>query len=278
MTRAAIFLPIALALLITDAHAGKPGGFIMGWAPANEDAGKSIAIERAGAKVAPALLMPLDNGDSIAVDGSGVRVQIETASGVEATVGGNSNRLEIKGEVGAGEDAIALAQRLGTALNRAQPAMAADSELRVPMAVDDQNFLIRDGGPIHLSWVGGEGPFTLAFDIDGRRKDLARTESRQISFDIPEPASKRFTVIIKDQARRRVRVDFRLRDQLPAIPDGIAKAPVSPHFRETLVNAWLAQRLAGMWRVHVIRLLRNGREQGGLEQAFIALLESGRTF
>ncbi len=254
------------------------GGLILSWEPADADIAKAATIDRAGTALVPALLMALEQEDVVIVNDPDVRLHVETAAG-EQSAGGPNPRLTITGDLNVGTEAQGLIGRLAKALASAPAVGTADGKvLAMPMAKDGQNFVTPEGGPVHLGWSGGEAPYSLIFDINGRRKELATTREQSIDFDIPKEATNRFSVIVKDRARKRVRVDFHMRKQTATVPDAILSAPGSPRFKAMLETAWLAQRLNGMWRIHTIRLLRNGDSEQSFEARFTAFLEAGGMF
>jgi hypothetical protein len=267
---------LGLAALLAGPAAAKPAGYIVSWTPDEGAIAERAAVLRNGDRLTPTLLMPLQPGDSVAVEDGATTVYVEGAGRKLAAADSKNGGVAVTGELTLADEAVSLAARLEAALARpAAVPPAGSGGLAVPMAFDGQNFLVADGGPVYLAWSGGEAPYSLIFDIDGRRKELATTQERQIGFDIPALPRNRFSVVIKDRKRERVRVDFHIRQQLPAVPDAIAQAPVSPEFGDLLVKAWLAQRLDGMWRTHVIRLLRNSPAQSAVERRLLAHLEAG---
>lgn len=273
-----LFLSLAVSTMLTAPALAKPAGYIVTWDPVDAALDGRATIERGGETLTPSRLMPLQDGDRISVSDTQTALRVELPNATSTAVGGSSAAIEVKGALATGDEAAALMDRLGKALAGPAPAPEASSGLRIPMAFDGQNFLLAEGGPLHISWSGGQGPYTIIFDIDGRRKDFATTRDQKISFDLPQLTSSKFSVIIKDRNRKRTRIDFHIRQQLPGIPDEIAKAPVSPEFNDLLVKAWLGQRHDGMWRAHILRLLRNSTQQTALERKFADFLEAGGTY
>jgi hypothetical protein len=273
-----LVLSLAISTMLAAPAIAKPAGYIVTWDPGDAALEGRAAVEREGEKLTPSLLMPLKDGDRISVTDKATALRVELPNATSAAVGGGSTALDITGEMAADDEAAALMERLAKALAGPSPVQSDSPELRIPMAFDGQNFLLPEGGPVHLSWSGGQAPYTIIFDIDGRRKDFATTREQQVSFDLPKLTSSKLSVIVKDKTRKRARIEFHLRQQLPGIPDAIAKAPVSPEFNDLLVKAWLGQRHDGMWRAHILRLLRNGEKQTALERKFADFLEAGGTY
>lgn len=273
-------LVIALSLLAplfaSEAGAGQtPAGYVVSVLLAGEDAAAKTAIVRAGKELPPKLMMPVYDGDVIFVRDPMSQIAVELGGGEIVDVGGNLARYNVKGEIPTGDDAWSLLTAIGSVLSGNEDevpenmaAKGGEASLAVPLAVHGSNLIVKGERKLWLAWRGGTAPFTVTVKAGDTETQLPPVDGREIEVPVAA-AGDRLAVTIRDTGRQTVSLRFRLRDDLPALPESLKKA--SPgHSAGVLVKAaWLASIEKGAWAVEAAQVLH---AEAGKDQAAAALL------
>ncbi|QIG51558.1 hypothetical protein G5V57_29905 [Nordella sp. HKS 07] len=277
MLRLLVVLLTALSFAadITPAQAQdvRPAGYIMAYELKGVDAEKRTVVVRKGAELAPKLLMPVYDGDSVFIRDEESRVVLSLAGEGSLIVTGKLMRKDVTGEMASGDDSFSIIEQIVSIL-------IGDSEddsfsvlvskggdaIKVPLAVRGRNYIIRSAEPVHLAWTGGEGPFTVKI---GDGKPVAQ-DTREVTIAADAISGSRFAVTITDARKNRLRIAFELRKALPNVPDKI-KAREN---QGEVAAVWLAGRDNGAWRFEALRQLR-ALPRNEMTAGLIAALEKG---
>ncbi|MBL8907179.1 MAG: hypothetical protein JNM20_10930 [Rhizobiales bacterium] len=265
------FLALVVALGFLFCHAPpfaadrEPVAHIVEVELAGEDVVKGTAVVREGAEHKPQIWMPLYDGDIVFVRDAKSHILVDYGAGGRVEVGGKSMRVTVSAETAHGGETWSLITAIGSLLageeDEEVPAnlisKGEESVLQVRAANRTPNSLVRDDQPVWVAWSGGAAPFAVALDTGGKETSLAPSGEREARFEIPKDAGQRMTLIITDAGKRSVRVPFRLREALPAVPDGISGVNSPEGLAPVLVAAWLAGQDDGAWRLEAVRMLRN---------------------
>lgn len=250
-----------------------------------EDLIKGTVVVREGTEHKPQIWMPLYDGDILFVRDPKSRLLVDYGAGGRVEVGGKSMRMTVSGDTAHGGETWGLITAIGSLLagedDEEVPAnlisKGEESALQVPGANRTPNNLLRSDAPVWVAWSGGAAPFTAVLDAGGKERTLPLNGARDVHFDIPKDAGQRVTLIITDAGKRSVRVPFRLRDRLPAVPADVSGGNVPEGFAPALLAAWLAAQDDGAWRLEAVRMLRNAAgEKPELKRLSDALLAGWR--
>jgi len=231
---------------------------------AGEDLAKGTAVVREGAEHKPQIWMPLYDGDIVFVRDSKSHILVDYGAGGRVEVGGKAMRVTVSAETAHGGETWGLITAIGSLLSGEEdeevPAnlisKGEESVLQVPAANRTPNNLLRSEAPVWVTWSGGAAPFTIILDAGGGETVLTESSEREVRFDIPKDAGERMTLTITDAGKRSMRVSFRLRDRLAAVPAGVESADAPEGLAPALVAAWLAGQDDGAWRLEAVRMLR----------------------
>ncbi|WP_119391022.1 hypothetical protein [Taklimakanibacter lacteus] len=278
-----MLLRVLLFLAVLNLSAGfaiaedaRPAGYIMAYELKGADADKGTVVVRNGTELAPKLLMPLYDDDAVFIREEASRITLSLAREGNLVVSGKLMRKDITGEMTSGDDGFSIIEQIAAIL-------AGDSddngfsvlvskggdEIKAPAAVRGRNYVLRDGGALHLAWLGGEAPFSVRID-QGQGGEAARQEARDIEIPLARIAGRKFAVTVTDARKKKLRVAFELRKAAPKVPDEV-KARDS---NGTIAAVWLAGRENGAWRMEALRRLR-ALPQDKTTMELIAALEQG---
>jgi hypothetical protein len=269
---------VVIGLGATDSWAedARPAGYIMAYELKGADIAKGTVVVRDGKELAPKLLMPLYNDDSVFIRDEASKITLNLAQEGNLVVSGKLMRKEIAGEMPSGDDGFdIITQIAGILFGRGEGdslsvlVAKGGDEMRAPMAVRGRNHVLKDSGPLLVSWTGGDGPFGVLVDEGQGGAPVTQTERE---FDIPLPKIKgqKFAVIVTDAKKRRLRVAFDVRKSAPKAPSSVT----ARDSRGQLEAVWLAAQQNGAWRFEAIRRLR-ALPQDQMTADLIAALEKG---
>jgi hypothetical protein len=142
-------------------------------------------------------------------------------------------------------------------------------EMKAPLAAHGRNHILRNGGPLLVSWVGGEGPFSVSIEGEKNGKAVVQAE-RVIDVPLGDISGSRFAVVVTDAHKRRLRIPFDFRKAALKAPEKV-KARDN---RGEIAAIWLASQQNGAWRFEAARQLR-ALPQDKLTVELIAALEKG---
>jgi hypothetical protein len=249
--------PIMLGLLaqVGFAEDNRPAGYIMAYELKGVDAEKGTVVVRKGSELAPKLLMPLYDDDAVFIRDAASRITLSLAKEGNLVVSGKLMRKDIAGDMASGDDGFSIISQIvdiligeGDGDSFSVLVAKGGDEIAVPMAVRGRNYILRNAQPLRVAWTGGEAPFSV--EVEGG-KATAQT-IREIEIPVAGITGKRFSVIIIDSNRRKLRIAFELKKALPKIPDKV-KAREN---RGEVAAVWLAGRESGAWRFEAARQLR----------------------
>lgn len=277
LLRVLLFLAILnLSASFAIAEDARPAGYIMAYELKGADADKGTVVVRNGAELAPKLLMPLYDDDAVFIRDEASRITLSLAREGNLVVSGKLMRKDITGEMTSGDDGFSIIEQIAAIL-------AGDSddngfsvlvskggdEIKAPLAVRGRNYVLRDGGPLHLIWMGGEAPFSVRID-QGQGGEAAQQEARDIEIPLAKIAGRKFSVTVTDARKKKLRVAFELRKAAPKVPDKVTARDSTG----AIAAIWLAGRESGAWRIEALRRLR-ALPQDETTTELIAALEKG---
>lgn len=273
----ALFLSV-LGVLTTCAHAqdARPAGYIMAYELKGADAEKGTVVVRKGVELAPKLLMPIYDGDSVFIRDETSRITLSLAREGNLLVSGKIMRKDVAGEMASGDDSFSIIEQIVAILAGnseddsfsvlvSKGAETGDA-IKVPLAVRGRNYILRSSEPLRLGWTGGEGPFTVKVG-DGKAVVQA---ARDIAIAPDAMRGNRFAVTISDAKKRSVRIAFEVRRALPKVPAKVKARETSG----AVAAVWLAGRDNGAWRFEAVRQLR-ALSQSETTAGLVAALEKG---
>ena len=237
------------------AQDSRPAGYIMAYELKGVDAEKGTVVVRKGAELAPKLLMPLYDDDAVFIRDEASKITLSLAREGNLVVSGKLMRKDIAGEMSSGDDGFTIIEQIVDILTGdgdddsfSVLVSKGGDEIAAPMAVRGRNYVLRSQAPLHVGWTGGEGPFSV--EVEGGKATVQTTRT----IDIPTNgfSGNRFSVIITDVRKRKLRIAFELKKALPKIPDKI-KAREN---RGEVGAVWLAGQQNGAWRFEAARQLR----------------------
>jgi hypothetical protein len=256
----------------------RPAGYIMAYELKGADAEKGTVVVRDGKELPPKLLMPLFDDDSVFIRDAASRITLSLAREGNLVVSGNVMRKEIAGEMPRGDDGFEIIEQIADILfghghddddSLSVLVAKGDNALKAPMAVHGRNFVLRSGSPLRVEWADGEAPFTVV--IDQGQGGKAKTQADRV-IDVPLAAisGSKFTVVVTDASKRKLRIVFELRMAPPKAPDKVR----ARENRGEVEAVWLAAQQNGAWRFEALRQLR-AVPQNDATTALIAALEKG---
>ncbi|MGE0240476.1 MAG: hypothetical protein AB7F09_15990 [Parvibaculaceae bacterium] len=258
------------------AEGARPAGYIMAYELKGADAAKGTVVVRDGKELAPKLLMPLYDDDSVFIRDEASRITLSLAQEGNLVVSGKLMRKEIAGEMPSGDDGFDIIEQIADILfghdgddSLSVLVAKGGDEMKAPMAVRGRNHLVKDARPLRVSWTGGEGPFAVLVD-DGQGGKPVSQSAREIEIPLAGISGSKFVVIVTDARKRKLRIAFDLRKAAP-------KAPPAVTARDThgkLEAVWLAGQQEGTWRFEAVRRLRT-LPQDKVTADLIAALEKG---
>jgi hypothetical protein len=254
----------------------RPAGYIMAYELKGSDAEKGTVVVRDGKELAPKLLMPLYDDDSVFIRDEASRITLSLAREGNLVVSGKVMRKEIAGEMPSGDDGFDIIGQIADILfghgeddSLSVLVAKGGDELRAPLAVRGRNYILREGNPLRIAWTGGEGPFEVRIDQGQGGKSVAQA-NREIEIPLAEISASKFAVVVADASKRTLRIAFELREAPP-------KAPAKVKARENhgeVEAVWLAAQQKGAWRFEAVRRLRALPEDKAIT-GLIAALERG---
>ncbi|MGH6907056.1 MAG: hypothetical protein ACREDX_04265 [Aestuariivirga sp.] len=258
-----IFLPLLSLLFASVAVAGQaPAGYVVSVFLNGDDATAKTSVVREGKELPPKLMMPVYSGDVVFVRDPASRVSLEIGDGETVEIGGNLARYNVQGEIPTGDDAWSVLTAIGGVLSEEadevpenMASKGDETGLRVPLAVHGRNFLVKGERKLWLAWQGGTAPFTVSAKFGEKEIPLAPATAREIEVAVPADAGDRLAITIRDAGGQTVTLRFRLRDELPALPDSLKKASPGPSAGTLLTAAWLASLADGAWTVEAAQML-----------------------
>lgn len=273
---ASLFVLLSLHALSAKAEDIRPAGYIMAYELKGADAEKGTVVVRNGKELAPKLLMPLYDDDSVFIRDEASKITLSLAAEGNLQISGKLMRKDITGEMASGDDGFSIIEQIVGILtgNSGDDTFSVlvskgGDELRAPMAVRGRNYVVRNSEPLRISWTGGEAPFAVLVEEGQGGKAQSQT-ARETEIPLARISGNRFSVIVTDQRKRRLRIAFEVRKVLPKIPE---KVKVQENLGE-VGAVWLAGHGNGAWRFEAARLLR-ALPQDKTTADLIAALEKG---
>lgn len=266
-------LSFATGIMPAQAQNVRPAGYIMAYELKGVDAEKRTVVVRKGAELAPKLLMPVYDGDSVFIRDEESTVTLSLAREGNLVVTGKLMRKDVTGEMTSGDDSFSIIEQIVSILigNSDDDSFSVlvskgTDAIKVPLAVRGRNYIIRSAEPVRLAWTGGAGPFTVKI---GDGKPVTQ-DTREVTIAGDEIDGNRFAVTITDARKSGLRIAFELRKALPKVPDKI-KAREN---QGEVAAVWLAGRDNGAWRFEALRQL-GALPQNEMTAGLIAALEKG---
>lgn len=240
------------------AQDARPAGYIMAYDLKGADAQAGTVVVRDGKELQPKLLMPLYDDDSVFIRNETSKVTLSLARDGNFVVSGKIMRKEIAGQMPSGDDGFDIIEQIAEILfggseddSLSVLVAKGGDELKAPMAVRGRNYVLRQGEPLRVSWMGGEGPFSVKVEQGGAGKTVTQA-SAQIDIPLATISGTKFAVVVTDARKRKLRIAFELRKSPPKAPERV-KARESGGEVEAI---WLAAQQNGAWRFEAIRRLR----------------------
>ncbi len=265
-----LFAPAALG------EVARPAGYIMAYELKGLDAEKGTVVVRNGAELAPKLLMPLYDDDAVFIRDGASRITLSLAKEGNLVVSGGLMRKDIAGEMGSGDDGFSIIGQIADILGGEGDddsfsvlVSKGGDEPKVPAAVHGRNYVLREGGPLHLDWTGGKAPFQVTID-QGQGGEALQQVAREIDIPLGAIAGSKFAVIVTDAAKKKLRIAFELRKAAPEVPEQVKARDRSGE----IAAIWLAGRDNGAWRIEALRRLQSLPQDKTTAQ-LIAALEKG---
>lgn len=278
LTRCCAFLLIALMawVLPVEAEDSRPAGYIMAYELKGADAEKGTVVVRDGNELAPKLLMPLYDDDSVFIRNEASRITLSLAQEGNLVVSGKLMRKEITGEMPSGDDGFDIIGQIADILfghgdedSLSVLVAKGGNELKAPMAVRGRNYVLRNSKPLLVAWAGGEAPFTVLVE-QGQGGKAVTQEARAIEVPLAKIGGNRFAVIVTDARKHKLRIAFELRKAAPNAPEEV----LARENRGEVQAVWLAAQQNGAWRFEALRQLR-ALPPDKMTTDLIAALEKG---
>ena len=254
----------------------RPAGYVMAYELKGADATKGTVIVRDGKELAPMLLMPLYDDDSVFIRDEASRVTLSLAREGSFVVSGKLMRKEIAGEMPSGDDGFDIIGQIADILfghdeddSLSVLVAKGGDEMKAPLAVSGRNHVLRNSRPLRVTWTGGEGPFMVLIDEGKGGKPVAETE-RAVEIPLERISGSKFRVIVTDAKKRRLRIAFDLRKAAPKAPDKVR----ARENRGEVEAIWLAAQQNGAWRFEAVRRLKE-LPKDKVTTDLIAALEKG---
>lgn len=278
-----LFLALCLHVVLF-ASAGSadqaPAGYVVAISLAGDDLTAKTAIVREGKELPPKLMMPVFSGDVVFVRDPASRVSLEIGGGETVEVGGTLARYKVSGEIPTGDDAWSVLIAIGGVLAGEEDTIPENmvskgGSLTVPLAVRGSNLIVKAERKLWLAWQGGTAPYTVTLKTGAKEFSIPATDTREAEIPIPADGVERLAIVIRDSTQQTATIRFRLRDEIPALPDGLKKASPGPS-AEMLVNAaWLASIENGAWAVQAAQILHAQADNDQAAAALLARMAAG---
>lgn len=275
MKQLCLALCLLVVLFVSAGSADQaPAGYVVAISLAGDDLAAKTAVVREGKELPPKLMMPVYSGDVVFVRDPASRVSLEIGGGQTVEIGGTLARYNVSGEIPTGDDAWSVLTAIGGVLAGEEDTIPENmvskgGSLTVPLAARGPNLITKAERKLWLAWQGGTAPFTVTLKTGAKEFSIPATDTREAEIPIPADVGERLAVMIRDSTQQIATIRFRLRDEIPALPNGLKKASPGPS-AETVVNAaWLASFENGAWAVQAAQMLH---AQAGENQAAAALL------
>ncbi|MGE3876841.1 MAG: hypothetical protein AB7F74_28115, partial [Parvibaculaceae bacterium] len=167
----AVFLMMLGLCIPALAEDPRPAGYIMTYELKGADEARKKVVVRNGEELAAQLLMPLYDGDSVFIRDSASRITLSLAQEENFEVSGKLMRKEIVGKPPSGDGGFDIIGQIYEILfvhgdddSLSVLVAKGGDEMRAPLAVHGRNHILRNGKPLQVSWVGGEGPFSVVIE------------------------------------------------------------------------------------------------------------------
>jgi hypothetical protein len=253
-----------------------PAGYLVTMKLAGEDAVAKEIVERNGAPLAAKLMMPLFDGDVVAVRDPASRVGVELGDGTTMTLGEGLARFELKGEIDTGDGTWGIIAAIGGVFtDEAAPApenMAAKgASLKMPMAVRGANMIRKGRNSLWLAWEGGKAPYSVSILSGGMEVMLVKDQpDASISVPIEKVESEKFSIIVRDAEQQKLHVRLRF---AATLPDGL---PVTGSSQASYLATagWLTGQTG--WSIEAAQMLRAAGTDPAL--AMLEKVKAGWTF
>ncbi|MGE0006711.1 MAG: hypothetical protein AB7S92_14085 [Parvibaculaceae bacterium] len=273
---AVLLLAIGLAASGAEAEGARPAGYIMAYELKGADAAKGTVVVRDGQELAPKLLMPLYDDDSVFIRDEASRITLSLAQEGTIVVSGKLMRKEIAGEMPSGDGGFDILEQIADILfghgeddSLSVLVAKGGDEMTAPLAARGRNHIGKDSRPLLVRWAGGEGPFSVVIDGIGGGKPVSLAV-REIDVPLARIGGATFAVVVTDALKRRLRVAFDLRKAVPKAPQEVRARDGSG----ALEAVWLAAQQNGAWRFEAVRRLR-ALPQDEVTAGLVAALERG---
>lgn len=266
-------LGLGLLAVAALAEEPRPAGYIMAYELKGADAEKGTAVVRNGKELAPKLLMPLYDDDSVFIRDEASSITLSLGKEGNLVVSGKRMRKVISGEMTSGDSGFSLIEQIFAILfghgdDDSLSVLVAKGidEMKAPMAAPGRNYVLRGAAPLRVTWAGGEGPFTVT--VAGGK---ATTQTDRV-VEIPAAtlAAPKFTVTVKDVRQRKLRIAFETRKTQPKVPQAVKARDE----KGEVAAVWLAAQKGGAWRFEAVRQLA-ALPPNEVTKGLIAALEKG---
>ena len=272
----AMLLTVLGLVASAQAEGSRPAGYIMAYELKGVDAEKGTVVVRDGKELAPKLLMPLYDDDSVFIRNETSRITLSLAREGNLVVSGKIMRKEIAGEMPSGDDGFDIIEQIADILfgdgeddSLSVLVAKGGDELKAPAAVRGRNLVLRNDKPLTIAWTGGEGPFSVRID-DKQAGKATTSTTREIEVDLAHISGNRFAVVVTDVKKRTLRIAFELRKALPKAPEKVQ----ARESRGEVEAVWLAAQQKGAWRFEAIRQLR-ALPESETARGLVTALEKG---
>jgi hypothetical protein len=272
---------IGLLMFLSAAGTGlaadkAPAGYLVTMKLMGEDAVSKEIVERNGTPISAKLMMPLFDGDVVAVRDPASRVGVELGDGTTMTLGEGLARFELKGEIDTGDGTWGIIAAIGGVFSDedtpAPENMAAKgASLKMPMAVRGANMVRKGRKSLWLAWEGGKAPFSVSMSVGGVETPLVKN-LQDASVTVPLEAAKieKFSIIVRDAEQQKLQVRFRF---AATLPDGLPVTGTSQ--ASYLATAgWLTGQTG--WSIEAAQMLRAAGSDPAL--AMLEKVKAGWTF
>jgi hypothetical protein len=277
-TIASFLIAMVLWAIPSLAQDGPPAGYVIEFKLAGEDASAKTAIVRKGQELPPKLMMPVFSGDVVFLRDPDSRMVVELGGGELIELGTTLMRQDIAGEIDTGDGTWGIIAAIGNIMagedeQAPENMVARGGAIKLPMALREGNFLLRGRRNLWLGWTGGKAPYSVALVAEGTETVLARdVQGDSGEFVLPEVVPDKFTMVLRDAERQTVQARFRLADQHPELPKGMAGKSASAT-RALVAAAWLTSRDGGAWTVEAAQMLHAIGNESAM--ALLARIQAG---
>jgi hypothetical protein len=260
-----------------------PAAFVTAINLKGADLDEGTAIRRGAEELRPRLLMPLFAGDVVFLRDPGSRIVLEGETGEETEITGAVARFEVKGGGTADSGFWGMLGVVADAVSGDEDEVAPDNMMSrdtddvidVPMAARAGNQLVRDGGPVWLAWQGGKAPYRVRIAAGEAATMQDNITEKEVSFDLPDTASRRIKITIEDAGGRRATVMFRLVGKRPEPPFAVTHDADESGATRLAYAAWLTGVDDGIWSAEAARLLREDKQRNPAAELLLRRIADG---